>query len=155
VTAYPVAIADTGALLAFYKGDEADHPGCREALARIGHLVVSPMVLAELDYLISRHMDPKDAASVLRHIATKVAVGRYEVPEVGPHLVAAHAVMLGHPDLAVGLTDAMNVVLAREFVTDAILTTDRRHFRALRPLTAHTSFRLLPDDLDIPGAAGR
>ena len=30
--------------------------------------------------------------------------------------------------------------------TDAVLTLDRRDFRAMRPLTAHKSFRLLPDD---------
>ena len=43
----------------------------------------------------------------------------------------------------------MNVALAAEYDTDAVLTLDRRDFRALRPLGRHKSFRLLPDDLPI------
>jgi uncharacterized protein len=31
--------------------------------------------------------------------------------------------------------------------TDAVLTLDRRDFRAMRPLTPRKWFRLLPDDL--------
>src|ERR1035441_2892094 len=55
-----------------------------------------------------------------------------------------HAVLGDYP--AIGLADAMNVVLAREFRTDVIATLDRRHFRMIRPLTRHEAFRLLPDD---------
>ncbi|SCZ16660.1 hypothetical protein SAMN02745898_11850 [Streptomyces sp. 136MFCol5.1] len=40
----------------------------------------------------------------------------------------------------------MNVVLAAAFQTADLFTTDR-HFRMMRPLTAHGTFRLLPDDL--------
>ncbi|WP_455351343.1 PIN domain-containing protein [Streptomyces sp. SYSU K217416] len=143
---FPVVIADTGALLAYYKGDEPDHHPCRQAMATIGHLVVPPMVLAELDYLVTRHLGAKSAISVLGHIADKVAVGRFEVPEVGPHLHAARAVMQRYVDLEIGLTDAMNAVLAMEFRTDALFTIDRKHFRTIRPLTPHDAFRLLPDD---------
>ncbi|GAA1891058.1 hypothetical protein [Streptantibioticus ferralitis] len=41
----------------------------------------------------------------------------------------------------------MNIALAAEYRTDAVLTLDRRDFRAVRPLTPHKAFRLLPDDL--------
>lgn len=143
----PVAIADTGALLAFYKGDEADHLACRKAMEGVGHLVVPPMVLAELDYLVTGHLGPKAAITMLGHIADRVAVGRFEVPEVGPHLHAARAVMQRYVDLSIGLTDAMNAVLAKEFRTHAMFTIDRKHFRAIRPLTPHDAFRLVPDDL--------
>lgn len=143
----PIVIADTGALLAYYKSDEPDHPACRQAMETFGHLVVPPMVLAELDYLITSHLGARAAIDVLGHLTDRVAVGRYEVPEVGAHLAAARAVMQRNLDLNIGLTDAMNVVLAREFRTDALFTIDRKHFRAVRPLTPHAGFRLLPDDL--------
>ncbi len=42
----------------------------------------------------------------------------------------------------------MNVMLAREFRTDAIATLDYRHFRMIRPLTPHDAFRLLPEDIE-------
>jgi hypothetical protein len=62
-----------------------------------------------------------------------------------PRTLAAHEVLADYP--AIGLPDAMNVVLAREFRTDVIATLDRRHFRMLRPMTKHDAFRLLPDDI--------
>lgn len=37
--------------------------------------------------------------------------------------------------------------LAEEYGTDAILTLDRRDFRAVLPLTEHKAFRVLPDAL--------
>ena len=75
----------------------------------------------------------------------RVAAGRWEVPGIGPLLLASHEVLADYP--AIGLADAMNVVLAREFRTDVIATLDRRHFPMLRPLTKHDAFRLLPDDI--------
>lgn len=45
------------------------------------------------------------------------------------------------------LTDATNVSLAERYETVAVLTLDRRDFRAITPLTGHAAFRLLPDDL--------
>ena len=44
----------------------------------------------------------------------------------------------------IGLADAMNVVLAREFRTDVIATLDRRHFRMIRPMTRHGTFPAAP-----------
>jgi hypothetical protein len=43
----------------------------------------------------------------------------------------------------------VNVALAADYDTDAILTLDRRGFRAIRPLDRHKAFRVLPDDLPL------
>lgn len=144
---FPVAIADTSALLALFNRQDAEHEACRKARAQIGHLVISPMVLAELDYLVTARIGADAAINVLDHIMGKVDLRRYEVPETSTHLRAARALMARYRDMEIGLTDAMNAALAAEFRTDAVLTLDREHFRAIRPLTGHTCFRLLPDDL--------
>jgi len=102
-------------------------------------------VLTEFDYLVTTRQGPGPAAAALRYIAGRAAAGRWEVPGIGPLLLAAHGVLADYP--AIGLADAMNVVLAREFRTDVIATLDRRHFRMLRPMTRHDAFRLLPDDV--------
>ncbi|MEY9835873.1 PIN domain-containing protein [Streptacidiphilus sp. EB103A] len=141
-------VGDTGALLAYYFGDEPAHAACRIALKTVGHLVISPLVLAELDYLASTGVGPEAAMAVLDDIIDRQAVGRFEIPEVGPRLPAARVVLKRYRDLNIGLTYAVNVALAAEFRTNAIFTVDRRHFRAVRPLTDHPAFRLLPDDLD-------
>ncbi|MDQ0993153.1 PIN domain-containing protein [Streptomyces sp. V3I7] len=141
-----VLVADTSGLYAFYDADEPAHDACRKAVARASHLVITPLVLAELDYLISTRIDAASAQAALGHIRDRVAERRYAVPEVEPHLSTALVTMRRYPQI--GLTDTMNAVMAAEYHTDALLTLDHRHFRKVRPLTGHTAFALWPDDLD-------
>ncbi|MET9374401.1 PIN domain-containing protein [Streptomyces sp. NPDC003035] len=140
-----VLVADTSGLYAFYDGDDPAHGACREALARASHLVITPLVLAELDYLLTARISASAAQTALAHIRDRVAERRYAVPEVEPHLSTALVTMRRYPQI--GLTDTMNIVMAAEYHTDALLTLDRRHFRMVRPLTGHTAFALWPDDL--------
>jgi len=141
----PVVIADTSALIAFFNVTDQNHGPVREGFAQTGHVVVSPCVLTELDYLIASRQGSDPAKSTLSYVAGRVAAGRWEAPPIGPLLLVARTVLDDYP--AIGLADAMNVVLAREFRTDVIATLDRRHFRMIRPLTRHDAFRLLPDDV--------
>jgi len=63
-------------------------------------------------------------------------------------LDAAPAVSARYSTLNLNLVDAVNVALAAEYDTEAVLTRDLRDFRALRPLAGrHVHFRFLPDDL--------
>ncbi|MFF0308185.1 PIN domain-containing protein [Streptosporangium sp. NPDC004379] len=142
-----VAIAGTSALLALFNRRDMEHPACVKARAQVAHLVISPLVLAELDYLLNSRIGQHAAFMVLDHIMSKIDVKRYEIPEVSPHLRTARALMERYRTMDIGLTDAMNAALAAEFRTDAVFTLDRDHFRAIRPLTGHACFRLLPDDL--------
>ena len=141
----PVVVADTSALIAFFNETDKHHGPVRYGIAQAGHLVVSPCVLTELDYLVASRQGPPAAGAILRYIAGRVAAGRWEVPGIGSLLLAAHAVLQDYP--AIGLADAMNAVLAREFRTDVIATLDHRHFRVIRPLSPHSAFRLLPADV--------
>ncbi|MCP3818397.1 PIN domain-containing protein [Streptomyces sp. A3M-1-3] len=150
MTEIPVAIADTNALYRLFTPKDPRHSAHREALAHTGHLIVSPMILTELDYLLTIRIGVGASMNALDFIARQVEARRFEVPEAAPHLRSAMAVMRGCEDAdggrGVGLADAMNVVLAAAFQTADMFTTDR-HFRMMRPLTAHGAFRLLPDDL--------
>ena len=141
----PVAIADTSALVAFFNAADSHHKSVWSGFGQVGHIVVSPCVLTEFDYLIAGRVGPDPARAALGYINGRVATGRWEIPAIGPCLVAVHAVLGDYP--AIGLADAMNVVLAMEFRTDVIATLDQRHFRMIRPLTRHDAFRLLPHDV--------
>ncbi|MDL2077906.1 PIN domain-containing protein [Streptomyces sp. GXMU-J15] len=145
-----VAIADTNGLYRLLDPNLTGHQEHRKALAATSHLVISPLVLSELDYLIATRAGARKALAAARFIERNVATRRFEVPPVSPHLSAAIAVAEGYADAdggkGIGLTDAMNVALAAAYRTDALLTTDH-HFRMVRPLTGHPAFRLLPDDL--------
>ncbi|MFB6529193.1 PIN domain-containing protein [Streptomyces sp. NPDC056399] len=145
-----IAIADTNALYRLLDPRVASHGQHKKALAMISHLIISPMVLAELDYLVAERAGASKALAAARFIERYTATRRFEVPSVAAHLSSAIAVAEGYADAdggkGVGLTDAMNVALAAAYGTEVLFTTDR-HFRMIRPLTGHPAFRLLPDDL--------
>lgn len=145
-----IAIADTNGLYRLLDPNLTGHQEHRKALAATSHLVISPLVLAELDHLIATRAGTRKALAAARFIERNVATRRFEVPPVSTHLSAAIAVAEGYADAdggkGIGLTDAMNVALAAAYRTDALLATDH-HFRMVRPLTGHPAFRLLPDDL--------
>jgi len=145
-----VAIADTNALYRLLDPRLTGHEAHKEGLASISHLIISPFVLAELDYLITTKAGARQALVAARFIERNVATRRFEVPSVGVHLSTAIAVAEGCVDAdggkGIGMADAMNVALAAAYATEIIFTSDR-HFRMVRPLTGHKAFRLLPDDL--------
>ncbi|WP_405824154.1 PIN domain-containing protein [Streptomyces sp. NBC_01390] len=150
MTDIPVAIAGTNALYRLFTPKDPRHAAHREALGRTGHLVVSAMVLTELDYLLTSRIGPAAAMNALDFIAGQTEARRFEIPDTAPHLRSAMAVMRRYADAdggaGVGLADAMNVALASAFRTADMFTTDS-HFRIMRPLTGQPAFRLLPDDL--------
>lgn len=144
-----ILIADTSGLLATIDADDPEHRQCRLALARASHVVISPLVMAELDYLTAKHFGEDHAISVTQHLTEQVTAGIYEYADLPTDLYAAtHALRHRHRALKIGLTDAINVVLAARYSTNEILTLDRKHFRAIRPLGPHRGFRLLPDDME-------
>lgn len=105
-------------------------------------LVLSPFVLAELDYLLSTRIGPEAAFELLRD----VEAGAYLLAPVGAEDVSASLRVLEQfDDLGIGLADASIVVLAARYGTDRVLTLDERHFRALQTLDGRP-FTLLPAD---------
>jgi predicted nucleic acid-binding protein len=84
--------------------------------------------------------------AIVDFIIDKLQQSRFQIPETGLETLTA-ARLVQQRYAALDLADAVNVVLAGRYRTDAVLTLDRRDFRAISPLTPHKWFRLLPDDL--------
>lgn len=145
-----IVIADTNALYRLLVPSTADNTTHRKAFSGIGHLVVSPMVLAELDYLVTTKIGAQAAYNAIDFLAKGAEKRKFSSPDITPHLRTAMTVLEGYRDAdggkGIGLTDAMNVALAAAYRTNVMFTSDR-HFRMVRPLTGHTAFRLLPDDM--------
>lgn len=145
VTAARRVIVDTSGYLL---GAIAGHPlrgAVRDILAESDQPpVVSPLVMAEIDYMV---LDRAGVAKELE-VANDLTGGAYEIAGIDlDDLREACQVIEKHRDLGIGLTDAVNVVLADRFDTNEILTADQRHFRALTPLSRHfAAFKLLPLD---------
>ncbi len=123
-------IVDTSALLAFFDRAEPTHSAVSAALGA-GHapLVVSPYVLAEVDYLVSsRHSVAAELA-----VLDELSGGAWELASLDiKELRAARSLIARYPDQRIGLADASVVVLAERFGTRTIATLDQRHFRVLR-----------------------
>jgi hypothetical protein len=138
-----VIIADTSGLLAAFGRDATRH---REALAAYesdpGPVVLSPFVLAELDYMLLTRVGVKAELELLQDVADGVfELASFNRSDVGQ----AAAVASCYADLGLGIADASLVVLAARYQTTRLLTLDERHFRTVRPLHAD-AFTLLPAD---------
>ena len=134
-------IADTSGLLALYNRSEPGHSAVAAVIDSADTpMVVSPFVIAELDYLVSTRMGVRSELAVLRELGA----GAYILPEMNSaDLLAAAVVIERYSDQEIGLADASLVVLGDRFGTNRLLTLDRRHFEVLRPL-AGGRFELLP-----------
>jgi uncharacterized protein len=138
-----VIIADTSGLVAAFGHDTRPHRQARAAYEDDpGPVILSPFILAELEYLILRNAGVKAELDLLRDVAD----GVFTLAEFSPRDVAqAAAVAEQYQDLHIGLADASIVVLAARYQTTRVLTLDERHFRAMRPLHAD-AFTILPAD---------
>jgi predicted nucleic acid-binding protein len=102
--------------------------------------VVSPYVVAELDYFLGRRSGTTAALAALHDLAA----GAYDLADFGADdLLGAAAIVERYGDLDLGVTDASLVVLAERYGTRRILTLDRRHFAALRTSRGEP-FELVP-----------
>ena len=134
-------IVDTSALLAFFDTDEPDHAAVSGVLASASEpLVVSPYVVAELDYLVASRLGVPAELAVLHELSS----GAWDLPGLGSEdLSEARAVVERYADQWIGVADASNVVLAARYRTRTIATLDRRHFDVIRP-TGGGRFTILP-----------
>ena len=135
-------IADTSGLIAFFSESGRSHEAVAAWLAKNDQvMVVSPYVVAEVDYLVATRKGVEAELTVLAELAG----GAYELAAMGaPDLEAASEVVRRYRDLGVGIADASLVVLAERYRTRTILTLDRRHFDVLRPLGGGR-FEIVPD----------
>jgi predicted nucleic acid-binding protein len=138
-----VIVLDTGGLYAALDANEVLHGRAVAALvASTPPRVVSPFVLAELDYLIGRRAGHQAQMALI----DEVARGAYQLESFSPEdLGHAKRIMERYADLRIGLADASVVVLADRYRTVELLCTDERHFRALRGQRGKP-FRLRPLD---------
>lgn len=134
-------VLDTSGLLAAIDSSQRYHAQCVDVLTRASPpFLLSPFVLAELDYLLGRHVGADAQIALL----DEVARGAYQLEPFGPtDIAAAKHIMERYP--GIGLADASLVVLAERHRAREIFTLDERHFRALRT-SDRKRFKILPLD---------
>ncbi|MCC6617777.1 MAG: PIN domain-containing protein [Chloroflexi bacterium] len=136
-------LLDTSGLLAAIDASQRQHAAARRALESAAPpWVLSPFVLAELDYLLATRVGQRAERALLAEVGR--GVYRLEALTAGD-VADAERVIGRHADLDLGLADASLVVLANRFEVRDLLTLDERHFRAVRGPKGRP-FRILPAD---------
>lgn len=142
-----IAVADTSGLLALFNRGDPEHRQTAAAANACGLLVVSPLTLTEVHQVATIRASRQTAEAIIRILVQRAESTRVTLADTTSGLLNAALKVRGHyADLDLDLADAVAVALAADYRTDTVLTLDRRDFRAMRPLTGHTTFRLLPDD---------
>jgi predicted nucleic acid-binding protein len=138
-----VIIVDTSGLLSAIDASQHRHREAAVALRAVAPpWVLSPFVLAELDYLLATRV----GIAAERALLAEIGRGVYQLESFGPEDVDAAERIIGrHRDLGIGLADASVIVLAARYGMRDLLTLDERHFRAIRG-PGGRPFRLLPAD---------
>jgi uncharacterized protein len=135
-------ICDTSGLLAYFDASDAHCASVSAVMAADpGPFIVSPYVVAELDYLLATRLGVPAELAALGELAGDA----WELPSMDPSdLRATCAVIDRYQNQAIGAADASLVVLAHRYRTDRLLTLDHRHFRVIGTTTGRP-FRLLPE----------
>lgn len=127
-----MTIADTSGLLALFNSREPRHDAIRQLVEALTEpLVVSPFVVAELDYLVATRLGVAAELAVIEELAS----GAYDLAQLDASDLRECARIVDHyRDQEIGVTDASIVLLASRYETNKILTLDERHFRVLKSL---------------------
>jgi uncharacterized protein len=143
-----IVVADTSALFAAFDKGQAEHAQSLQVMES-ETLLISPLVLTELDHLVHRDLGFDAAMQVTDALMRRLIDGRYKLAELKHvDLDAAQSVRAKYEALRLDLADAVGVALADKYRTNSIFTLDQRDFRAIEPLTpGMRSFRILPADL--------
>ena len=132
---------DTSVVVAFMNRRDDDHQRVAVWMETVGEdLFTTPLVIAEIDHLVSRAGGQEAALAFYEDLAS----GAYIV-EWWPG-AAAETVKAATEHQGIGLSDASLLTLAARLGTTCVATLDERHFRSVRPLTGEAAFVLLPAD---------
>lgn len=137
-------IVDTGGLLSVLDDKQDDHELFLDAVRSArSPLLLSPLVLTELDHLILDRYGRQAELSAIEEVEAAYQVDRIDNED----LARAYTLLSRYADLTTfDLADALCAVLAERYECFDILTTDQRDFRAVAGRDGQF-FRVLPYDL--------
>ncbi|MDH6130047.1 PIN domain-containing protein [Kitasatospora sp. GP82] len=140
-----LAVADTSVLLAAFNRKDDHHARGVEALNVARILVISPLVMAELDHLLTVRAGEHEAINAVTRLGALAGQGRVQFPHVDRALLAeAEDLMRRHQGQALGLADCVNAALAWRLHRPVLLSFDH-HYRSViaprrsgeKPLEVH------------------
>lgn len=136
-----LAVVDTGALIAAMDRYDPWHSACSAVFARTDlRFVIPALCVAETTFMVARNQGRIVESRFLASL-TEMDVRAPEA-EDWPRIAD---LVRQYANFPLGGTDASVVALAERLRTDIVITLDRRHFSAIKPLHAER-LQLLPGD---------
>jgi len=134
-------VADTGPLYALVDASDAWHKRVVEWWRKNREPVVVPVcVLPEVCYLLHTRISQRAESAFVRAVAD----GEFVIESLEAEDVArAETLIRKYADLELGFVDATVIATAERLDAIEVVTTDRRHFSAVRPRHVG-AFRLSP-----------
>jgi predicted nucleic acid-binding protein len=125
-----MVIADTGPLYALIDRSDAWHERVTAWwTAQARHIRVPITVLPEVCYLLQTRISAQAEQAFVRSVAN----GELIIEPVESHdVIRASVLMREYLDFPLGFVDATVIAVAERLGAREILTTDRRHFTAVR-----------------------
>jgi hypothetical protein len=136
-------IADTSGLLASIDRNDRHHEAVRSALLAERDVVIIPeLVLAELDYLVLKHLGREAEEAVLDDVIEGIYARE---PCLDEDLSRARELIRTYREHDIGLVDATILATAERLDVPRILTLDHRHFRTMK-LKNRRAVTIVPAD---------
>ena len=134
-------VADTGPLYALVDASDAWHKRVVEWWRKNREPVVVPVcVLPEVCHLLHTRISQRAESAFVRSVAD----GEFVIESLEAEDVArAETLIRKYADLELGFVDATVIATAERLDAIEVVTTDRRHFSAVRPRHVG-AFRLSP-----------
>jgi uncharacterized protein len=142
-----VILADSGVFVALYNADDDFHERCVKLWDDPHtHFLVSPLVVAEVCYLLARNHGATAEASFLESFAAgDLVIAKLDERDLNrmAQLVRMYSDPKKFGRSGLGGADPSVIALAERLGITEVATVDRRHFRVVRP--AHcAALTLLP-----------
>jgi predicted nucleic acid-binding protein len=137
-------VLDTGVVLALLNARDRYHRACVQmAEGTREPFVIPAAILGELDYWISKRMEP----AAWRIFVEDIDRGAYLLePTTEDDLVRTVALQAQYPSLSLGFVDAAVIAVCERLGERKVATVDRRDFSAIVPRHA-PYLELLPAEL--------
>ena len=78
-----ITVADTSGLIAASDRNAPESPACRAVLQEAGTVIISPLVLAEVDHLAKARFGSHARTAIIDFVLAQAGQSRFQIPETG------------------------------------------------------------------------
>jgi uncharacterized protein with PIN domain len=150
-----ITVADTSAIIAASDRNARESTACRAVLQEAGTVIISPLVLTEVDHLAKVRFGSKARTAIIDFVLAQAGQSRFQIPETGLEVLdTAHMVQRQYAGLE---TSARCVPSPRTNGSGCSPTTYSRPPRhpACRAAAAGSAGEVIPGQHDHPGSVVR